>query len=662
MPFWWPRRRRFWFNRRNNYFKRKRRTRKRYPKRRYRRPYRSTRRRRRRRRRGKVRRKKKAILVKQWQPDSIRKCFIRGYDTYILGAEGKQSVCYTNVWDSWTPPRVPGGGGFAVQQYSLGWLYEQYKFRKNIWSHSNIFMDLCRYIRCKIIFYRHPYTDFVVTYERQLPFDLNKFTYPDTHPSNLLLHKHKKIIKSQATKPFGKIKTKLIIKPPKQMLSKWFFTSNFSTFPLFLLRGAACNLNYTRLAPTATNTLIEFYYLNTGFYNNPAWGQTYSEHSIYKPYTNARTTYFVQYIDGKTATINMSTTHGVAYQNGYFSSQLLRAVKIKDQQSSTTWSATTPINVARYNMNKDTGKGNSIWLMSILATSYRKPSDEVLYFDNLPIWMLLYGYLQYVDTMKKGKGFLDSYILAIQSPAIEPAAQIGTQNWYMIIDKDFIEGKGPFGSYVTESTKSKWYPNVTSQLKTINTFVETGPFVPKYSEERYSNWELHYFYDFLFKWGGPQIQDPTIKDPTTLPKYDVPDTITKAIQIRDPAKQKAASLLHSWDVRRGIITQNALKRMSSNIETDTTFQPDQDIIPPKRRKTTGPALQNPQESEEEVQTCLLSLFEEDTYQETQETTNLFQLINRQRQQQQQLKYNLLKLISDIKDKQHMLQLQTGMLP
>ncbi len=223
---------------------------------------------------------------------------------------------------------------------------------------------------------------------------------------------------------------------------------------------------------------------------------------------------------------------------------------------------------------------------------------------------------------KRVKGFLDSYILAIQSPAIEPAAQIGTQNWYMIIDKDFIEGKGPFGSYLSESTRSKWYPNVTSQLKTINTFVETGPFVPKYSEERYSNWELHYFYDFLFKWGGPQIQDPTIKDPTTLPKYDVPDTITKAIQIRDPAKQKAASLLHSWDVRRGIITQNALKRMSSNIETDTTFQPDQNIIPPKRRKTTGPALQNPQESEEEVQTCLLSLFEEDTYQETQETTNL----------------------------------------
>lgn len=83
----------------------------------------------------------------------------------------------------------------------------------------------------------------------------------------------------------------------------------------------------------------------------------------------------------------------------------------------------------------------------------------------------------------------------------------------MIIDKDFIEGKGPFGSYLTESTRSKWYPNVTSQLKTINTFVETGPFVPKYSEERYSNWELHYFYDFLLSGEDHKYKTLQLKTP-----------------------------------------------------------------------------------------------------------------------------------------------------
>nr|UHK07090.1 MAG: ORF1 [Torque teno midi virus] len=660
MPFWWPRRRRFWTPR--NYYRpryRKRTRRKRPRRRRFRRP---TRRRYRRRRKRKVRRKRKTIPIVQWQPDSIRKCHIKGYDAFIVGAEGKQCVCYTNVYDSWTPAKVPGGGGFGVQQYSLGWLYEQYKFRRNIWTASNILKDLCRYIKARVTFYRHPFTDFIVTYERQPPFDLTKFTYPDTHPANLLLHRHKKIIKSQQTKPFGRNKVTITIKPPKQMISKWFFTKQFSEFPLFLLRGAACNLNYTRIAPTAENTLIGFYYLNTGFYTAPNWGIPESATHIYKPHSSAKSSYYVMYPDGKTATITINQTHGVAWADGYFCSQLLRAIKIKGSDKDPQWTGTLPVGVARYNVNRDTGKGNSIYLISILTTQYKKPQDEVLHFEGLPLWMLMYGYLQYVDTMKKGKGFLDSYVLAVESPAIEPAPQPGLTTFYIILDKDFIEGKGAFGSYVTESTKSKWYPNVWSQVKTINTFVETGPYIPKYSEERYSNWELHYFYNFLFKWGGPEINDPAIANPSTQPTYDVPDTITAAIQVRDPAKQKAASILHSWDFRRGIVTQTALKRMSSNIETDTTFQSDQDTVPLKKRKITGPALQNPQEEQEETQSCLLSLFEEDTFQETQDPQNIYQLINQQRQQQQQLKYNILRLISQLKEKQQMLQLQTGILP
>nr|UHK07120.1 MAG: ORF1 [Torque teno midi virus] len=663
MPFWWSRRRRFWYG--NNYYKRRKRysrkPRKRWPRRRRR--YRPARRRRRRRRRVKVRRKKQTINIKQWQPDSIRKCHIKGFDVLLLGAEGKQFVCYTNVFDSWTPPKVPGGGGFSVQQYSLGWLYEQYKFRRNIWTSSNILKDLCRYIRCKITLYRHTYTDFIVSYDRQLPFDLNKFTYPDTHPANLLLHKHKKIIPSKLTKPHGRQKIKIIIKPPKQMITKWFFTSQFSSAPLFLLRAAAANFNYSRISPTATNTLIEFFYLNVQFYQNPQWGVAYPQgtQQIYKPYSSAPDHFWVKYIDGKEQKVQLSTTHGVAYKDGYFCSSLLRAVKVKAEQTTPTWNAATPINVARYNPNRDTGKNNSVYLMSILASTYRKPTDEVLFIDGLPLWMALYGFLQYVDTMKKGKGFLDSYILVVQSPAIEPASQIGAQSWYMIIDKEFIEGKGPYGSYTTESTRSKWYPNVWSQQKTINTFVETGPFIPKYSEERQSSWELHYNYDFFFKWGGPEITDPAVANPATQQKYDVPDTIQSAVQIRDPAKQKASSILHCWDVRRGLITQAALKRMSGNIETDTTFQSDSEKIPAKKRKITGPALQNPQEDQEEIQSCLQCLFEEDTFQETKDPSQLYQLIQQQQQQQQQLKYNILRLIADLKDKQKMLQLQTGLM-
>ena len=166
---------------------------------------------------------------------------------------------------------------------------------------------------------------------------------------------------------------------------------------------------------------------------------------------------------------------------------------------------------------------------------------------------------------------------------------------------------------------------------------------------------------FLFKWGGPQITDPAIADPATQGHYDVPDTVTNTVQIRDPAKQKAASILHCWDYRRGIITEKALKRMSEHLEIDSTFEPDTGPAPFKKKKITGPALQNPQESEEEMQTCLLSLFEEDTYQETQDQATLQQLIQQQHHKQQQLKRNLLQLITDLKEKQNMLQLQAGII-
>nr|UHK07091.1 MAG: ORF1 [Torque teno midi virus] len=657
MPFWWRRRRRYWFPyRKNNYarrYRRKRTTRRRYK----RRNFRFTRRRRRRRRRGKVRRKKQKITIQQWQPDSIVKCHIKGFDCLVLGAEGKQFFCYTNVKDSWTPPQVPGGGGFGVQQYSLDWLYSEYVFRRNIWTKSNILKDLCRYLRCRITLFRHPSTDFVVAYDRQPPFELDKFTYPGTHPLNLMLQKHKRFVLSKFSKPHGKLTVKLIIKPPKQMLTKWFFTENFSHYSLFLLKAAAINLSYSRLGCCNENQIMSFYYLNTTFYQNGDWGATHSDQ--WKPYNGAPTTFNLTFWDGKTGTANIEG-NGLSYDKGYFQSSLLRAKKIN---TSTTATAATPINVARYNVNKDNGKGNAIWLMSILTKPYKKPTtDKDLIIEGLPLYMALYGFFQFVTAKKSTPNFLDSYICAIQSPAIEPASQIGTLNWYMPVDKSFIEGNMPYGTkFITQSLKNRWYPNVWTQLETLNTIVECGPFIPKYGQTRESTWELDYKYDFLFKWGGPQLTDPQVTDPADLPKYDVPDTFTKAIQIRNPAKQKAAALLHSWDWRRGFVKERALKRMSQNISTDTDCQPDAEEIPQKKKKITTAHLQCQDQEQEEIQSCLLSLYEEDTFQGPQTTEDLQQLINQHREQQHNLKYSILRLLSDLKDKQRMLQLQTGLL-
>ncbi len=101
--------------------------------------------------------------------------------------------------------------------------------------------------------------------------------------------------------------------------------------------------------------------------------------------------------------------------------------------------------------------------------------------------------------------------------------------------------------------------------------------------------------------------------------------------------------------------------MQDNLSTESSFYPDAEEIPRKKKRIqTGPELSHPFQEEEEVQNSLLSLFEENIYpeQETQ-TPELLRLIKHQQQQQQELKYNILRIISDIKEKQNLLRLQTG---
>ena len=171
-------------------------------------------------------------------------------------------VCWTNVKQANTPPRAPGGGGFGCEQFSLGSLYDDYLFKRNIWTKTNIFKDLCRYLGVRISFYRHPETDFIVSYSRQPPFDLSKEMYTSCHPAKLLLSKHKFLILSKATKTNGKLKVTKFIKPPKQMLNKWFFQEHFSIFPLLLLQAAACNFRYSNIGCCNTNQLLTFFTLN----------------------------------------------------------------------------------------------------------------------------------------------------------------------------------------------------------------------------------------------------------------------------------------------------------------------------------------------------------------------------------------------------------------
>nr|UHM25848.1 MAG: ORF1 [Torque teno midi virus] len=674
MPFFWRRRRRYFWPK-QKYQRRKYYRRKRWPnrRRRRRRPRKPTRRRRRR-RRYKVRRKKPTLTVKQWQPDSIVKCKIKGFTTLVLGAEGKQLVCYTNVKTATTPPKAPGGGGFGCEQFSLESLYTEFKFQRNIWTKSNILKDLCRYLLCKVTFYRHPETDFIVAYSRQPPFDISKDIYTSCHPAQLLLAKHKIIIPSRSTNPRGRLKIKRVIKPPKQMLNKWFFQEHFAHFPLVMFKAAAANFNYANLGCCNKNQISTFFYINPAFYKLPHWAARKATEP-YVPYTGFPQTVYTwnlkefQTADATTMakesqkyTKPNNYMSSINYNTGFFSKQLLQAVLITTNQHIASQTGTTPLNICRYNPALDSGKGSTIWLVSTLANSWQKPpTDKVIIYSGLPLYLMLYGFLSYVQYMKKVPDFFAGYILAMESPALLPYSQIGAETKIIVpLDNNMPAGKAPYDEDLTTTMKNYWYPNIYNQLSVLNTIVESGPFVPKYSETKNSTWELDMFYTFLFKWGGPETPEPAVADPQLQGTYEVPDTIQNAVQIRDPSKQKAASLLHPWDIRHGYFTKSALKRMYENLSIDSTFASDTEHRPKKKKKQTGPELSHPQEEEEELQASLLSLCEENIYQETT-PQNLEQLIRQQQQQQQELKYNILRIISDLKDRQNLLRLQTGAL-
>lgn len=557
---------------------------------------------------------------------------------------------------------MPWGGGFSVQNYNLKYLYSEYQYHNNIWTSSNSQKDLCRYTGGYIKLFRHDTQDFVFSYDLQPPHELTKYTFPSCHPHQMLLQKRHKILLSKQTNPKGKLYRKIRFKPPKQMMNKWFFAKNFSPTSLIVFKAAVCNFRQANLSGKNQNMLVNCLSLNLSFYKNPYWAQKPTSGG-YKPYNNIQSElkYVVKQggqevqksMDAKATT---DYTISISYEKGWFGPNFLSAIKIGEIASPT---ATHQILTVRYNPNIDNGNNNQIYCTSTLASSWAPPTkDKQLLIEGMPLWLGLYGYYSFVRSVKT-EDFLRAHVICIRSPALYCYPEIGSCDTYVFIDPEFIVGKRPYDQLITKQQKALWYPDMHWQKKTMNALVESGPFIPKLSDETYSNWELNSRYCFYFKWGGPYTDEPDIANPEMLPTYDVPDSMQKTIQIVNPEKQSPETIIHPWDYRRGLIKEKALKRMCSNISTDTEFQPVTETTPKKKPRLRA-TLPNPEEETQEIQKCLHSLCEESTYQEEEET-NLRQLIQHQQYQQQKLKYNMLKLIIDIKEKQRIIQQQTGLL-
>lgn len=256
-------------------------------------------------------------------------------------------------------------------------------------------------------------------------------------------------------------------------------------------------------------------------------------------------------------------------------------------------------------------------------------------------------------TKKKNTEYIETGLFVVKSPAIKLISKT-IQTIFPLLDISFIKGEMPWDQLLTDTQKKFWYPTALKQQQIINTFIESGPYVPKYSNLPSSTWELTYKYKSYFKWGGPELTDQPVQDPCPKKEYDVSDTIKGTIQIQDPLKQKYQQLLRAWDIRRGMFTKTAIKRMYQNLQTDESVCSDETEPAQKKKKVTA-QIKLPEEENQEINQALLSLCEENTCQEQ----DLQQLIQFQQQQQQKLKRDLINIILDLKNKQRILQLQTG---
>ncbi len=450
----------------------------------------------------------------------------------------------------------------------------------------------------------------------------------------------------------------MLIKPPKQMLNKWFFTDHFCKFPLFFLKGSACDFRYSNLGCCNESPLSNIYFLNLTFYANTNWGLEQSTTVMYMPHQGASKQMTVDYIikgkkyEKQKISIGQTWQTSISYNEGWFQTKLLNAIKIEGQ-------ASLPLSVGRYNPQADTGEGNKIYFVSVTSRLPVQPTDTTLVYQGLPIWLMLYGFTSYINLVKKDKTFLKTHFLVIETSAIYIYQTTQTVRKFIVVDPSFINGLAPYDIDPTETQKQYWYPTYLQQQKTINNIVSSGPYIPKLDQVKNSTWELDYKYCFYFKWGGPQITDQEVADPSKLPDYEVPDHLAGTVQITNPSKTKSSQLFASLGPQKGhYYTKRLLKVISENLSIDTDFYPDAE--PPQKKKRVTAQLRTAQEKEEEIQTCLQELCEENICQEQTEE-NLLNLIQQQREQQQQLKRNLLVLLSDMKKKQRMLQLQTGLI-
>uniref|UniRef100_A0AAU8H6V7 Capsid protein n=1 Tax=Alphatorquevirus homin21 TaxID=3048423 RepID=A0AAU8H6V7_9VIRU len=657
--WWWARRRRRPWTRRR--WRRLRTRRPRRPVRRRRRRKRRVRRRRWGRRRGrrtfyrrrfrKRRRRRKKLVLTQWNPQTIRACSIRGTVCLVMCGHTKASRNYALHSEDYVPQLHAMGGSFSTTTWSLKALYDEHQKFHNRWSYPNTQLDLARYRGCRWWFYRDPKVDYIVTYYTVPPFKINKYTSPMLHPGMMMQYKKKILVPSYQTKPKGKSKISVFIKPPVLFEDKWYTQQDLCPVNLMSLAVSAASFIHPFCPPESDNMCItfqvlkEFYYEQMGvttmsgetltpedqriftkLYTTPSYWQslhTQSQISTTQKPAKHNATKFPNsnnwlsgdpgnnkfktgnnsiyglpnyapnetkmheirkwYFDQKTTENAVHGQYGkplydaVDYHVGKYSCIFLSPYRT-NLQFDTAYQDTT------YNPNTDKGLGNKMWIQSVTKKDTELNSACRCLIEDIPLWAMATGYGEFCESEINSEVW-NLYIVCIICPYTRPqlySKRNPKQGW-VFYDTLFGDGKMPTGSgLVPVWLQSRWYPRLVFQQQVLHDIYLTGPFSYK---DDLKSFTINARYKFKFLWGGTIIPEQVIKNPCK--EQDSPFTFTgrqpRDLQVADPQTMGPQWVFHTWDWRRGLFGENALKRVSEQPSNDADY-----YAPPKKPRLFPP--------------------------------------------------------------------------
>lgn len=555
-----------------------------------------------------IKRKLKKITVKEWQPTKIKRLTITGQYPLYEGTNERTGNNNTQYIDSEAPHYVPGGGLYSVTQFTLAGLYELHLKGRNWWTTSNCDLPLIRYCGCKLTLYRSTNTDYVTVYARCGELKVNEQMYQSCQPSILTLNKHKRIVRcleySKSKKPFKTLR----IKPPTLLQTRWYFQKELANTPLFVLLTSAMSVDRWYINSKATSSTIGFNSLNTDSFKFSDFKKP-SQTSGYRPNTDHLLFALTQHTDyrnakyinliylGNTNDYNDGTPLGEVpgtfpnkvdtwlsnkdywgnpFKPTHFSQDgplmlvtnqgletIKTAAKTNNGQNTIvgfTPKSTTNIWECRYNPQNDRGH-NTIYLQSITQTGQQwgPPLEPKLKTEGLPLWLLFFGWTDWLEKAKIAQRMWTDYVIVIISDYIVPK-----KAYYVLIDTDMLNGRS---SYMPEDGMIKdydlinYHPKLNYQRRSINDIIKGGPATAKLPTD--ISTEAHINYKFYFKLGGCPPPMDNVCNPQTEPTFPRPGNILQPTLLQSPTVP-IQYYLYSFDQRRDLLTQKASKRIKTD--------------------------------------------------------------------------------------------------